>query len=378
MLGDAAEYKAFPVIRFNQNTTNNIVVAGHPGYLLNGTFRDPTSNALQRFTNIGTVIGDKVYSIIYYSPAETYPVYRTIYLHMIKSFEVIPQNSSAATSISTYENRNYGILIKYPSDWSIQESTASGTPINVATFVSPTGPDSDPTADISIYLDKLHNLATTLNNYAHFVAFADYENRPSYFHAFKLLELSTNSSILAGKPAYALIGTYQNPSAGLQKLMEIGTIIGDKITREIVNRAIETDSLMVLGKLKGLRSQAKKGRGRKFNRKVSGFPYFKFAEYLTYKAALAGIKVINVFEDWTSQTCRKCSQRGIRKTQGLFICKNCGEENADRNAAFNIAYLALGYISKIGVTVNTLETFPSVDRNAMMRKEARKRLPVYD
>jgi hypothetical protein len=28
--------------------------------------------------------------------------------------------------------------------------------------------------------------------------------------------------------------------------------------------------------------------------------------------------------------------------------------------------------------VNTLETFPSVDRNAMMRKEARKRLPVYD
>ncbi|MGA9153591.1 MAG: transposase [Candidatus Nitrosopolaris sp.] len=146
-----------------------------------------------------------------------------------------------------------------------------------------------------------------------------------------------------------------------------------KITREIVNRAIETDSLIVLGKLKGLRNQEKKkGRGRKFNRKLSGFPYFKFAEYL------AGIKVIKVFEDWTSQTCRKCSERGMRKTQGLFMCKKCGEENADRNAAFNIAYWALGYISKVGVTVNTLKTFPSVDRNAMMRKEARKRLPFYD
>jgi len=99
---------------------------------------------------------------------------------------------------------------------------------------------------------------------------------------------------------------------------------------------------------------------------------------LTYKAASAGIKVIKVFEDWTSQTCRKCSQRGMRKTQGLFTCKNCGEENADRNAAFNIAYRALGYISKVGVTVNTLKTFPSVDRNAMMRKEALKRLQVYD
>jgi hypothetical protein len=71
-LRDSADYKDFPDIRFNQNTTNNIVLAGHPGYLLNGTFRDPTSDALQRFTNIGTIIGDKVYSIIYYSPAETY------------------------------------------------------------------------------------------------------------------------------------------------------------------------------------------------------------------------------------------------------------------------------------------------------------------
>jgi putative transposase len=136
---------------------------------------------------------------------------------------------------------------------------------------------------------------------------------------------------------------------------------------------------IVLGKLKGLRNQEKKkGRGRKFNRKLSGFPYFKFAEYLTYKAALAGIKVIKVFEDWTSQTCKKCSQRGTRKTQGLFICKNCGEDNADRNAAFNIAYRALGYISKVGVTVNIPITLASTDRSTMMTRETQKRLPAYD
>jgi transposase len=98
---------------------------------------------------------------------------------------------------------------------------------------------------------------------------------------------------------------------------------------------------------------------------------------LTFKAAFAGIKVIKVSENWTSQTCRKCNQRATRKTQGLFICKECGEENADRNAAFNIAYRALGYISKVEVTVNTLKTFPSIDRNAMMRNEARKRLPIH-
>jgi hypothetical protein len=123
------------------------------------------------------------------------------------------------------ENRNYGILIKYPSEWSVQESKSSGELINVATFLSSTG-SPYPTAAVAIFMDRLHNSTTNLNSYAHFVAFTDYENRPSYFHAFRLLELNTNSLILAGKPAYTLIGTYQD--RGLQKLMEIGTIIGDK------------------------------------------------------------------------------------------------------------------------------------------------------
>ena len=49
-----------------------------------------------------------------------------------------------------------------------------------------------------------------------------------YFHDFKLLELSANSSIVVGKSAYPLIGTYQEPSAGSQKIMEVGTIIGNR------------------------------------------------------------------------------------------------------------------------------------------------------
>src|SRR4026207_1694565 len=111
---------------------------------------------------------------------------------------------------------------------------------------------------------------------------------------------------------------------------------------EIVNRA-RNNSLIVLCKLKGLRNRVKEegrgiGRGRKFNRKFSGFQYFKFTEYLTKKVALVGIKVIKVFKNWTSQTCRKCNQRGTRRTQGLFVCKTCCEESADRNAFFNIAY----------------------------------------
>ncbi|MGA9151527.1 MAG: zinc ribbon domain-containing protein [Candidatus Nitrosopolaris sp.] len=131
---------------------------------------------------------------------------------------------------------------------------------------------------------------------------------------------------------------------------------------------------MVLGDIKHLRRRKQNTRGRKFNRKPSGFQYYKLRQYITYKAALVGIKVIQVSEASTSQYCRKCYQKRARKIQGLSTCAKCGEENADRNAAFNIVYRALGYISKVGVTVDMsklkLRTFASVDRNAMKTKEA--------
>jgi transposase len=106
--------------------------------------------------------------------------------------------------------------------------------------------------------------------------------------------------------------------------------------------------------------------------KLTGFQYYKLTQYIKYKAALAGIKVIQVSEAMTSQYCRKCYQKGVRKIQGLFTCAKCGEENAYRNAAFNIVYRASGYISKVGVTVNmpNTRTLASVDRNAMMTREA--------
>ena len=124
--------------------------------------------------------------------------------------------------------------------------------------------------------------------------------------------------------------------------------------REIVNQAINTNSVILLGDIKHLRKKGhRKKMGRKFNRKLSGFQYYKLTQYIKYKSALAGIKVISISESYTSQYCRKCYQKGIRKTQGLFECSRCNiKENVDRNAAFNIAYRGLGYISRLGVTVD--------------------------
>jgi hypothetical protein len=82
---------ANPNIKFTVHTTSNITLADHPGFLLAGTFkRNPNSNALEWFSNIGAIIGNKVYSILYYSPEQTYPVYHPAYLQMIRSFQLIP------------------------------------------------------------------------------------------------------------------------------------------------------------------------------------------------------------------------------------------------------------------------------------------------
>jgi IS605 OrfB family transposase len=145
------------------------------------------------------------------------------------------------------------------------------------------------------------------------------------------------------------------------------------ISRDIVNQAINTNAIIILGDIKHLRKKLQNIQGRKFNRKLAGFQYYKLTQYIKYKAALAGITVISVSEANTSQYCRKCYQKGVRKIQGLFECCHCNiKENADRNAAFNIAYRGLGYISRLGVTVNIPDskTLGSIERNTMITREA--------
>lgn len=67
-----------------------------------------------------------------------------------------------------------------------------------------------------------------------------------------------------------------------------------KISRAIVNEALENDLLIVLGKLKGIR---KNGKGRRFNRKPNnGFPYSRLSQFIEYKARWLGILVLKIDE----------------------------------------------------------------------------------
>src|SRR6266487_79023 len=64
------------------------------------------------------------------------------------------------------------------------------------------------------------------------------------------------------------------------------------------------------------------------------------SQFLSYKAALAGIPLRVVDPRNTSRTCSACGhcEKANRKSQASFLCRECGMSmNADINAARNIA-----------------------------------------
>ncbi len=118
-----------------------------------------------------------------------------------------------------------------------------------------------------------------------------------------------------------------------------------KVSRVIVNNAARNKAAIVIGRLKNL----KKNKGRKFNRKIGSFSYYKLVNYISYKAKVLGVPVYLVNEAYTSKTCSVCGTTG-KRTGNWFECVNCSyKDNADRNAAFNIGKRGLGYMSRSGV-----------------------------
>jgi len=116
------------------------------------------------------------------------------------------------------------------------------------------------------------------------------------------------------------------------------------ISKAIVEEAVAKNSVIVVGKLKGIR-KPRKFQSRRSKRKVASFPFYKLTQFIKYKAAWKGIAVVEVSEAYTSVTCSRCGCRGVR-VRGLFRCPECGLDlNADVNGARNILKRALGKLS---------------------------------
>ena len=76
-----------------------------------------------------------------------------------------------------------------------------------------------------------------------------------------------------------------------------------------------------------------------------GWALSRLLRMLSYKCADAGVPVVYVSPDFTSQRCPRCGtiHKNNRRTQALFRCVNCGfQHNADIVAALNLREQARG------------------------------------
>lgn len=114
------------------------------------------------------------------------------------------------------------------------------------------------------------------------------------------------------------------------------------ISRQLVSKAQDTNRTIAIEELKGIRSRTtvrKSQRARHHN-----WAFAQLRSFLSYKAQMAGVRVIAVDPRNTSRTCNICGhcEKANRKSQAEFVCRSCGHtENADRNAALNIRALGL-------------------------------------
>jgi IS605 OrfB family transposase len=116
------------------------------------------------------------------------------------------------------------------------------------------------------------------------------------------------------------------------------TQMNHQVSREIVDIVASHGGVLHVEKLLGIRDRVK--MTRKVNRMVHSWPFAQLLDFIHYKAALAGVQVIEEDPRHTSQRCSSCghTERKNRQAQAAFQCRACGYRlHADLNAARNLA-----------------------------------------
>ena len=127
------------------------------------------------------------------------------------------------------------------------------------------------------------------------------------------------------------------------------------ISKTLVGTAQARQAAVALEDLKGIRERTnQQPRTKVERRRGNSWAFFQLRQFVTYKAALAGIVLYLVPAAYTSQMCHRCLHIGSRSGK-RFVCDHCGYlGDADFNAAQNIKLLGLSLNEPRGPWVHSL------------------------
>ena len=116
------------------------------------------------------------------------------------------------------------------------------------------------------------------------------------------------------------------------------------ISKRIVHKARTHHQALAIEELRHIRQRTDSTVRRSQRNRQSNWSFGQLRQFLSYKAALAGVPLHTVDPRNTSRTCSACGHcaKANRKSQAAFCCQSCGHAmNADINAAINISVAAV-------------------------------------
>jgi IS605 OrfB family transposase len=114
--------------------------------------------------------------------------------------------------------------------------------------------------------------------------------------------------------------------------------LNHNISRAIIDQAKSQKAVVAIEDLTGIRDTTNaQPRSKTERRRSNSWAFYQLRFFLEYKGIQAGVEVVAVPPQYTSQTCNQCLYIGLRSDK-TFKCGNCGwHGDADLNGSMNIA-----------------------------------------
>ena len=119
------------------------------------------------------------------------------------------------------------------------------------------------------------------------------------------------------------------------------TAVNHTISKRLIEFAIENEvSVIGMEDLTGIRKKTESKIAKEFRYEHSSWAFRQLQGFVEYKAKEAGIAILYVNPEYTSQTCPRCNHISRNNRSGLsFRCGKCGYgTHADRVGAMNIEH----------------------------------------